>query len=181
MNNLLLFTGHIQKICFPEKSTYRIPASIISTITAITAPQFTTVQKALLLLAALFIADFITGIAASCIEFKSNTHQTEGAIKQYAIQSSKLRISVVKFCAYGMAILISAGIEWAFIAKEFSLHKALNQMSLTTIVVAFCCIIEAYSIVFENIKRIGFDIILQVKNIAAKGWDLYTTLKNDPK
>lgn len=155
--------------------------AVAASIFAIASHPFTTVQKALLLLAGLFVADFITGIAASCIEFKNNPPKTNSTVKQYAIQSSKLRISIVKFCAYGMAILISAGIEWAFIAEEFSPHEALNQMSLTTIVVAFCCIIETYSIVFENIKRMGFDIILQVKNIAAKGWDLYTTLKNDPK
>lgn len=178
MNPSILFFNPLKKTLLASTVFYKKPVCITPLIAS---ANFTTIQKGLLLLAGLFVADFITGIAASCIEFKNNPPKINNAVKQYAIQSSKLRISIVKFCAYGMAILIGAGIEWAFIAEEFSPHEALKQMSLTTIVVAFCCIIETYSIVFENIKRMGFDIILELKNVAAKAWDLYTTLKNDPK
>jgi hypothetical protein len=71
------------------------------------------------------------------------------------------------------------GIEKVFIIGEFEPHSKLQKMTFTTIVIAICCVIEIYSIVFENFKRMGFDIIKQVKKIASSGWGVYKSIKNE--
>lgn len=91
-----------------------------------------------------------------------------GSGKRYVIQSSKLRLSAVKFITYGLVTLVARGVEWVFVAQEFEPHTSLNKMTLTTMAIGFCCAVEVYSIIFENIKRMGFDIIEEVKKIYKK-------------
>lgn len=85
----------------------------------------------------------------------------------------------MKFICYGLAALIARGLEWAFIVEEFEPHEKLQKMTLTTIVIAFCCIIEGYSILFENVKRMGFDIVQKIKTMSKAGWSLYESVKNE--
>jgi len=154
--------------------TFNLIASTVFIIPLISTPL-----KALILLGILFVFDFITGIGASYVEFHKIKLLDSTAPKHYILTSSKLRLSVVKFITYGLAILIAFGIEWAFVNGEFKLHDNIQTITLTTFVTAFCSIIEIYSIFFENVKRMGFDIIQKIKTISKEGWRLYKTLKND--
>jgi len=117
-------------------------------------------------------------LAASCIEFRKSRKKPERG-KKYVIESSKMRLSAVKFSTYGMGILIAYGLEWVFILEDFNLHSNLHKISLSTLITAFFCVIEFYSIFFENVRRMGFDIIQKIKNISHKGWDIYNTIKNN--
>lgn len=177
MNNIHIYLRYGAKLAKGAKVLVTKPAGLISILPA-AAVTLTTPQKAIILLAILFILDFITGIGASWVEFRKTKTVVPGSGKRYLIQSSKLRLSAVKFVTYGLVILIAHGLEWTFAIKEFELHPKFQKMTLTTIAIAFCCGIEIYSILFENIKRMGFDIIEKIKTISKSGWDLYKTIKN---
>lgn len=172
---LTIFIKYISKFGITLKLMLSKPITLIAVSPAIVVPAFTTPQKALILLAGLFIGDFITGIWASWIEFKKALPVTPGSGKRYVIQSSKLRLSAVKFGTYGFMILTGYGLEWAFVPGEFEPHERLAKMTITTFVIAFCCAVEAYSIVFENVKRMGFDVIQKIKNITG----VYKSIKKE--
>lgn len=170
-------------------TTLKVIASKPSTLIAVTPlvamPIMTTTHKALILLGGLFVVDFITGIWASYTEEKEKLEiKPKGFMQKLAhllnvVSSSKLRLSAVKFVTYSIAALTAKAVEWAFINGDFEPHEKLQRMSLTTIVVAFLCGIEAYSILIENAKRLGFDLIKKIKTISSKGWSLYKSIKNE--
>lgn len=153
------------------------PLTLFLNLLLIAFPILTTSQKAALLLGIFFILDFITGILASWIEFRKTN---SGTGKKYVIQSSKLRLSAVKFICYALGILCAWGIEIVFVIKKIPSGSISTQnLTFTTVVIAFFCVIEFYSIFFENIKRMGFDVIQKVKKISSEGWKLYKTIKNE--
>ena len=178
MNDLTIYGKYITKIGISPEMIFSSPAGISVVPIGIVAASISTPLKAMILLAVLFILDFITGIWASWIEFRNQ--QIKGsANNKYVVQSAKLRLSAIKFITYGMVILVAYGLEWVFVVQEFKPSDKIENLSLTTIAIIFCCAIEFYSVFFENIKRMGFDIILKIKKIASSGWDLYKTIKND--
>jgi len=179
MNELYLFSKYPLKIFASLKIILSKPAGLLMILPVVAMPALTTPLKALILLGGLFIADFITGILASWVEFKRSLPVLPGSGKRYVIQSSKLRLSGVKFIVYGLGSLIAAGIEWVFIAQEFEPHKALKKLTLTALVIGFFCVIEIYSIVFENIKRMGFDIIQEIRKIFKSGREIYKTVNKE--
>lgn len=179
MQELYVFLKYPTKILTTLKLMLSKPAGLFLLIPVIAMPELTTTVKALYLLGALFVVDFITGIGASWVEFKKSLPVLPGSGKRYVIQSSKLKLSGVKFIIYGLGCLIAAGIEWVFIAQEFEPHKALKKLTLTAIVIGFFCAIEVYSIVFENFKRMGFDVIQQIKKIFKSGREIYKTVNNE--
>lgn len=178
MSDIYQYPKYFAKIAATSKVILTKPAGLISAIPAVSAAM-STPQKALILLGVLFVLDFGTGIAASSVEFKKSLPVLPASGKRYVLQSSKLRLSAVKFVTYGMVVIVAYGLEWVFVMQEFEPSSKLQKLSLTTISIAFCCAIEFYSIFFENIKRMGFDVIQKVKNISKSGWDLYKTVKND--
>lgn len=156
------------------------PTGLIISIPAAAMPLVTTPQKAVMLLAIFFMLDFITGIMASWAEFKKMKPSVTQYGKRYLISSAKLKLSGVKFITYAMGILCAWGIEQVFLIREIpSGHISMKNLTLTTIVIGFFCAIEFYSIFFENIKRMGFDIIQKVKKITSEGWNLYKSVKNE--
>ena len=155
------------------------PAVALVAIPAAALPLFSIPQKAVLLLGALFVADFITGIGASWSEFKKEKQDLPVVPAHYLIQSAKLRLSAVKFITYALGIICAWGLEWVFVLESFNVHLSSQKLSLTSIVTAFFCTIEFYSILFENIKRMGFDLLLKIKEISRAGWDVFNTLKNN--
>jgi len=181
MNDITLFTRYATKIFISAKIMLSKPFGLVLLLPVVAAPTFTTPQKALILLAGLFVVDFITGITASWMEFRRSLPVLPASGKRYVIQSSKLKLSAVKFIVYGLTALVARGIEWAFIPKEFEPHEALNKMTLTTMAIAFCCCIELYSIVFENFKRMGFDVIQIVKKVFTDGRKVYKIVKDEDK
>lgn len=177
---LTIFLKYLAKLGVTVKALFSKPIAFVACFPVLTLPVFTTPQKALILLGGLFVLDFITGIWGNWIEFKRDwpIDPVTGK-RERLIKSDKLRLSAVKFGTYCIMILGAYGIEWVFSPGEFEPHSRLQKMTLTTIVIAFCCFIELYSIVFENLKRMGFDVVQRVKNIAASGWTLYKSIKNE--
>jgi len=144
------------------------------TLLIINITVMTTAQQSGILLLLSLILDFITGILASWTEIKKNKTVSRDKNK-YVIESAKLRFTGVKIGCYSMGILGAWGVETIFLLQKIPLgYIATKDLTLTTFVIGFFCIIEFYSIFFENIKRMGFDIIQKI----SEAWKLYKTIKN---
>lgn len=168
---------YFKKVPFSILGMLKNPVSLTSCAAVASIGAFSTFQKAIFLLVGLFIADFVTGIIASYIEYKKAKELTPAGA-DYLIQSSKLRLSLVKFITYCLAIVGAYGVEWVYVAVEFEVHENVNKMTVSTIVVAFCSAIEFYSIFFENLKRSGFDIVAKGKKLISAITSLIKTVKN---
>lgn len=180
MNEAFLLPSCFYKTGMHLKELFSKPTGYILTLGFVALSEMTTTQKTLLLLAVLFIFDFITGVWASYAEFKKSLPVTPGSGKRYVFSSAKMRLSAVKFITYGMGVIVSFFVESIFVIQEFEpSHISTQKLTLTTVVTLFFCSIEFYSIFFENIKRMGFDIIQKVKNIFRDGWGLYKSVKNE--
>lgn len=180
MNELTLYIKYFTKAGVALKAVFSKPLSIALSAPVIALPLYSTAEKACGLLAVFFVIDFVTGILASWVEFKKVPPLVPASGKRYLIQSSKLRMSAVKFISYALFILCAWLIESVFVLKEIPAgHISLQNFTLTTIIIALCCVIELYSIFFENIKRMGFDIIQNIKKISSSGWDVYKSVKDD--
>ena len=106
-----------------------------------------------------FILDFITGVIASYKEKRQKEKEDPSLKKQSLISSDKLKLSAIKAFTYTSSILGVWGIEKVFFIKTFKFENISTQdLTVTLIFIGFCCAIEFYSIVFENFKRMGFDI-----------------------
>jgi phage-related holin len=182
MQDQQIYLTYIGNIVSSTKAIVAEPANKLLLVPMAAASMYTTTEKTLIFLAVLFLFDFITGIGASWVEFKKATPLVPGSVKRYLLSSAKLRLSAVKFTTYAMGIISAYGLECIFVIQEFQPgHFIQQKLTVTTIVTLFFCVIEFYSIFFENFKRMGFDIIQKVKNIFATGWDVYKTTKNDTK
>jgi phage-related holin len=165
-----LYTKYFIKLGVSTKAMASSPAGIVTGTTIVTVSVLTSIQKALLLLLIFFILDFITGILASW-KVKREEEKTKPELKEQAlISSEKLKLSAVKAFTYASAILGVWGIEKVFFIKTFKFDNVSTEgLTITLIFIGFCCAIEFYSIVFENFKKLGFDIakkfLLVVKNI----------------
>lgn len=129
------------------------------------------------LLLGLMVIDFITGISASYYERKSKlkTFKDSGDEIEYAIlksenliSSEKLKMSGVKFALYGVTSLVAHAIQNIFLIKNFNLNFTELDFTITIVVISFWCIVEFYSIVFENFKKMGFDVVKIALNIFNK-------------
>ena len=139
------------------------------------------------LLGILFFIDFATGIYASFIENR-NKKKEKGELKLgflnkcllfiETITSEKLRKSVVKGIGYILFIMLVYGVEKVFLIKSFSfLNISDKNWTITLVTLAFCTAIEIYSIIFENIKRAGYDIA----GAFVKMLTQYKTIKGEVK
>lgn len=138
----------------------------------------TTSQQAAIFLLICIILDFVTGILASWIEYM-NDPLLLIAKKKYVIESKKLRLTAVKFSSYAIGILGAWCIETIFFTKRITLeYITTKDLTLTAFVIGFFCMVELYSIFFENIRRMGFDIIQKTKNIISEVSKLYKTIIN---
>ncbi len=176
MNWVSLYTNYLFKFGLSVKAMGSTPSGVITGSSVVAAsvlapePVISAVQKALGLLFIFFVLDFITGILASRVDKKKAEKLDPTLKEQSLISSEKLKLSAVKAFTYASAILGVWAIETVFFIKTFSFTSvSTEKMTVTLIFVGFCCAIEFYSIVFENFKRMGFDIakkfILVVKNI----------------
>jgi hypothetical protein len=164
---MLPLTPHLTKATivlqtlFSKKGLSLIPL-------AITMPLIlTTMQKAIAFLIILMIFDFATGIGASISRERKYRKLNPTLPKNQIISSEKLRKSGVKFLLYSMTIITSFGLQMIFQLKTFNLSVTSLQLTLTIGVIAFWCIVELYSIFFENFKEMGVDIKLIVKKITS--------------
>jgi phage-related holin len=159
MEWLGLYTKYFFKLGINLKTMASSPTGVISGSTIVVASVLTSIQKALLLLLLFFILDFITGILASW-KIKKEEEKLDPTLKDKAlISSDKLKLSAVKAFTYASAILGVWGIEKVFFIKTFKFDNVSTEdLTVTLIFTGFCCAIEFYSIVFENFKKMGFDI-----------------------
>ena len=116
-----------------------------------------------------YTLDFITGVIASFIErlreekkiqeVESFTWKQKVIYFFDNISSDQMKRSIVKAIAYSVFILSSYGIQFIFKIKPFSFSFSELVWDLPLIAVAGAIIIELWSILLENFKRMGFDII----------------------
>lgn len=125
----------------------------------------TSTQKSIALLIILMIADFATGIGASISRRRKLIKLHPNQELPRLISSEKLKKSGVKFLLYSMTILTSYAIQVIFQLKSFTLSVTDMPLSLCIGVVAWWCIVEFYSIFFENFKDMGIDVKLIIKKI----------------
>jgi hypothetical protein len=154
-----LFTKYFFKLGISVKTMASSPVGVVTGTSIVAVSVLSSAQKALVLLFIFFVLDFLTGIMASWKE-KKELEKTRPELKQVSlISSDKLKLSAVKAFTYASAILGVWGIELVFFIKTFKFENiSTEELTVTTIFIGFCCSIEFYSIVFENFKRMGFDI-----------------------
>ena len=70
-----------------------------------------------------------------------------------------MKRSIVKGIAYSVFIMCSYGIQFIFKIKPFSFSFSELAWDLPLVAVAGAIVIELWSILLENFKRMGFDII----------------------
>jgi hypothetical protein len=152
---------------FSKKGLVLIPVVITMPII------LNTTQKAIGLLVFLMICDFGTGVGASISKERKYRKANPNLPKRRIISSEKLRRSGVKFLLYSLTILTSFGLQIVFQLKTFNISVSNMELTLTIGVIAFWCIVEFYSIFFENFKEMGIDI----KSIVRKITSLITFFK----
>jgi len=151
MEWISLYTKYFIKIGVNTKAMASSPAGVVTGTSIVAVSVLTSIQKALLLLLIFFIIDFITGILASW-KIKREEEKIKPELKEQAF-------SAVKAFTYASAILGVWGIEKVFFIKTFKFDNVTTEgLTITLIFIGFCCAIEFYSIVFENFKKMGFDI-----------------------
>lgn len=116
-----------------------------------------------------YTLDFITGVIASFIErlreekkiqeVESFTWKQKVVYFFDNISSDQMKRSIVKGIAYSVFILCSHGIQFIFKIKPFNFSFSHLTWDLPLIAVAGAIVIELWSILLENFKRMGFDII----------------------
>ena len=154
-----LYSKYFFKLGISLKTMSSSPAGVITGSSLVAVSVLTSVQKALILLLIFFVIDFITGIIASWREKKEKEKIDPTVKEQSLISSDKLKLSAVKAFTYTSAILGVWGIEKVFFIRTFKFENvSTKDLTVTLIFVGFCCAIEFYSIVFENFKRMGFDL-----------------------
>ena len=159
MKWLFLYIKYFTKLGVSLKTMSSSPAAGITAGTVIAASAMTNTEKAIYLLIAFYVLDFITGILASWREKKEAEKKDPSLKEQDLISSEKLKLSGIKAFTYASAILAVWAIEKVFIIKSFKFDNISDQdMTITLIFIGFCCSVEFYSIFFENFKKAGFDI-----------------------
>ena len=159
MEWITLYSKYFFKLGLSLKTMGSSPAGVITGTSVVAISVLSSVQKALLLLLLFFILDFITGILASWKEKRENEKTKPELKEESLISSDKLKLSAVKAFTYASAILGVWGIEKVFFIRTFKFDNVSTEgLTITLIFIGFCCAIEFYSIVFENFKRMGFDI-----------------------
>ena len=116
-----------------------------------------------------YLLDFITGVIASFIErlreekkiqeVESFTWKEKVVYFFDNVSSDQMKRSIVKGIAYSVFILCSHGIQFIFKIKPFSFSFSELAWDLPLVAVAGAIVIELWSILLENFKRMGFDII----------------------
>ena len=128
-----------------------------------------TQRLAFYFLIAAFFVDFITGVIASFMERikreKLEQHIDKFTLKEKIIyffdniSSDQMKRSIVKGIGYALFILCSYGIQHIFKIKPFAFSFSELTWDLPLLAVGGAIVIELWSILLENVKRMGFDII----------------------
>lgn len=150
------------------------PAVIIPSLGMITLNDC---QWGIFLLFGLMTFDFITGVLASWNLWKNSKIQSN--FWKYGFSSSRLRLSLVKSITYFLFIICAYGIERIFKLKTMKAESYTeHNITLTLFAIAVACVIEFYSIFFENLPKAGFSIEKKVKAIFVKVKTAVKSVKN---
>lgn len=128
-----------------------------------------TQKLAFFFLVIVYLIDFITGIIASFME-RIAKEKKEQEVENFTwkekvvyffdnISSDQMKKSIVKGIGYSLFILCSHGIQYIFKIKPFSFSFSHLVWDLPLLAVGGAIVIELWSILLENFKRMGFDII----------------------
>lgn len=146
-------------------------------LTGFTFPLLNNLQLALLIFIGTYIADFATGILASYVEIKNGTKPMPKSGRVFS--SEEARKTVVKGVGYALFILCAYGLEVVFFDKDVKLGQlSTKSFGLCELAIGFSTVIEMYSVLIENLKRAGWDIIGQVKGISTALSTTYNKLKS---
>lgn len=137
-----------------------------------------TQRLAFYFLIAAFFVDFVTGVIASFMERikeeKINQQVEKFSLKEKIIyffdniSSDQMKRSIVKGIGYALFILCSYGIQHIFKIKPFTFSFSELTWDLPLLAVGGAIVIELWSILLENFKRMGFDIIKILLNIFSR-------------
>lgn len=165
MNYFKLFGYYFLKISVVAKALFSKKGIIIATPVVISLPVLTQLQESLWLLFWLMVLDFITGIIASWFEKKKAEKLNPDLKKENLISSEKLKKSGFKTLLYICTIIAVFHAQKTFKLKTFQLSFSELDLSPGTVMIFFWCMVEFYSIVFENFKKMGFDVMEKINNL----------------
>ncbi|WP_372744296.1 phage holin family protein [Lutibacter sp.] len=132
---------------------------IIPTI-AISLPVLSTKQHVGLMLAILMIVDFATGFAVS----KKNKKEAEKLKPElktentFSSETFKVKTGI-KLFLYMSTIFIAYWAENVLKINPFNFSFSTLEFTITIVIMCIWMIVEMYSIFFENVKKLGFDIL----------------------
>lgn len=154
-------------------------------------------NKAWYFLFVVFAVDFATGIFASYYEnlleekkkpsYQKIADSSIGIKFLFKLQffisnisSEKLRKSVIKAIGYALFILLAYAIQHLFGIKTWKFDSFSHvEWSLTLLAQAICIGFEIWSILFENFKRMGLDLIDMFLNIFSRYKEVKKEIKED--
>lgn len=145
-------------------------------LTGFTFPLLNNIQLALLIFIGAYVADFGTGVYASYVEVKNGTKSRSKSGRVF--NSKEARETLTKGIGYTLFILSALALEVVFFDKNIKLGDlSSKEFGLTELAIGFSTVIEMYSVLMENLKRAGWDILGQVKTISTSLSTIYTKIK----
>lgn len=129
-------------------------------------------EKGIWTLVVVLFFDFITGCWASWVEHKKNNEK----VTVYFIETSKIRLSLVKLATYFFLILFGWLLTDIFFNKPIQLFLSHKQFAFSELVIGACVAVEIYSNI-ENFKRAGFDILGKLTGFIKRAWGIFNVIK----
>lgn len=196
---LITYLNYLAKpLVAAKKITTTTKGAVISIPALALMSTFHIEKQVLLFLTGLIIVDFVTGILVSFKEAKiaakakgqfatkETTNQRFFArllfkIKFYydVIESGKLRLSLLKMTMYMFAIIGAKTIQSMFKIKPFGFSFSDAEWTITIVVMCICCVFEIHSIVIENVKSLGYDLIDKIFSVFRSYKEIKKEFKED--
>lgn len=155
---LLLLVPYVKKTTLIWKTIFSKKGFFLLTPAVIVLPTLTLKQHIGLFLFALMIFDFATGVAVSNKQKKEAEKLHPELKKQHLISSEGLKRTGVKFLLYFSTIAIAYWSENVLKLNTFNISFSQIEFTVTIAVMLWWITVETYSIVFENFKKLGFDV-----------------------
>ena len=156
---LTLFAPYIKKIALVWQAVFSKKGLVLIAPTLIMMPVLSLKQHIGLFLGALMLFDFATGILVSK-KLKEEAEKINPELKkEHLISSEGLKRTGVKFLLYFSTTMIALWSEKVLHIKTFHFDFAEIEFTITVVIMLWWITVETYSIVFENFKKLGFDVI----------------------
>lgn len=156
---LTLLVPYAQKAIVVSKTLFSKNGIILVSPLVIAMPIFSTNTLMGIFLGMLMAGDFVTGVWVSWNN-KKELEKTNPELKnQHLISSEGLKKSGVKFLLYSSTILMAWFLHKILMLNTFSFSFSKLNFTITLIVILFWITVEIYSIIFENAKKLGFDVV----------------------